>query len=80
MFDEVTASLDQSSSNTLLDVIANKTGSITVISIAHRLGVVMNCDRVIVVKPGYIEDFDAPDVLRSKPGYFSTQLVKEGAA
>ena len=80
MFDEATASLGQTASDTLLDVITNKTGSMTVISIAHRLGVVMNCDRVIVVKPGSIEDFDHPDVLRNKPGYFSTQLTKEEAA
>jgi ABC-type multidrug transport system fused ATPase/permease subunit len=77
VFDEATSNLGQSESDKLLDVITNTTGNATVISIAHRLGVVMNCDRVIVVKPGSIEAFDHPDVLRKQTGYFSTQLSKE---
>merc|ERR1712166_989421 len=45
VFDEATSNLGQSESDKLLDVITNTTGNATVISIAHRLGVVMNCDR-----------------------------------
>jgi ABC-type multidrug transport system fused ATPase/permease subunit len=78
VFDEATAALDQDASDRLLHVIATQTANTTVLSIAHRLGVVMQCDRILVLKAGGTFDaFDTPTILAQGDGYFAKQLAAE---
>ncbi|MFS7926383.1 putative ABC-type xenobiotic transporter [Helianthus anomalus] len=38
----------------------------TIISIAHRIPTVMDCDRVLVIDAGYAKEFDEPSRLIQK--------------
>ena len=78
VFDEATAALDQASSDRLLAVIAKQTGDATVLSVAHRLSVVLQCDRILVLKRGGLLDIvGTPAALSQGDGYFARQLAAE---
>ncbi|KAJ0955326.1 putative ABC-type xenobiotic transporter [Helianthus annuus] len=48
----------------------------TIISIAHRIPTVMDCDRVLVIDAGYAKEFDKPSRLIERPSLFGA-LVQE---
>ncbi|KAB8028010.1 ABC transporter ATP-binding protein [Fluviispira multicolorata] len=56
IFDEATSALDNETEAKLIETIHNVSKNRTVIMIAHRLTTLKNCDRVIVLKSGIIEN------------------------
>jgi len=79
VLDEATAALDRDSAERLLSVVATQAVGTTVLSIAHRLGFVLRCDRIMVLRRGgTLEAFGTPAELQRDPdGYFSRQLRAE---
>jgi len=79
VLDEATAMLDQDSAERLLSVISRQTADATVLSIAHRLSFVLQCDRILVLRRGgTLEAFAPREVLQQDPdGYFTRQLRAE---
>ena len=56
LFDEATSALDNETQESIQDAIKNLKNDYTILIIAHRLSTIINCDRIIVLNDGVIED------------------------
>ncbi len=73
ILDEATSALDNTSEKhiqTEIEKLQNENGT-TIISIAHRLSTLKNCDKIIVLNKGKIEESGKYDELIEKGGIFS---------
>lgn len=43
----------------------------TIIAVAHKLGTILDFDKIAVLDGGVLVDFDTPDALLSRPSAFS---------
>ncbi|KAL1369219.1 hypothetical protein HN51_023337 [Arachis hypogaea] len=76
--DEATASVDSQTDAVIQKIIREDFAARTIISIAHRIPTVMDCDRVLVVDAGLAKEFDTPSNLIQRPSLFGA-LVQEYA-
>lgn len=76
--DEATASVDSQTDAVIQKIIREDFASCTIISIAHRIPTVMDCDRVLVIDAGRAKEFDSPSRLIERPSLFGA-LVQEYA-
>ncbi|RDX89032.1 ABC transporter C family member 4, partial [Mucuna pruriens] len=76
--DEATASVDSQTDAVIQKIIREDFAARTIISIAHRIPTVMDCDRVLVVDAGRAKEFDKPSNLLQRPSLFGA-LVQEYA-
>ncbi|XP_057868476.1 ABC transporter C family member 14 [Cryptomeria japonica] len=76
--DEATASVDAQTDAVIQKIIREDFSSCTIISIAHRIPTVMDCDKVLVVDAGIAKEFDKPSKLLEHPSLFGA-LVQEYA-
>ncbi|KAL6841171.1 hypothetical protein ACP4OV_029140 [Aristida adscensionis] len=76
--DEATASVDSQTDATIQKITRQEFASCTIISIAHRIPTVMDCDRVLVLDAGLVKEFDAPSRLIEQPSLFGA-MVQEYA-
>ncbi|MCL7050467.1 hypothetical protein MKW94_016723 [Papaver nudicaule] len=76
--DEATASVDSQTDGVIQRIIQEDFGHCTIISIAHRIPTVMDCDRVLVIDAGHAEEFDSPSHLLERHS-LSGALVQEYA-
>ncbi|OGY52164.1 MAG: hypothetical protein A3J59_03360 [Candidatus Buchananbacteria bacterium RIFCSPHIGHO2_02_FULL_56_16] len=79
ILDEATSSLDNESEIKVQQAIENLRGKITVLVIAHRLTTVMNCDQLLIIKDGQIQERGAPQALLKDRGsyFFKTYNIRE---
>ena len=68
--DEATASVDSQTDAVIQKIIREDFAARTIISIAHRIPTVMDCDRVLVVDAGLAKEFDTPSNLIQMPSLF----------
>ncbi|XVF21958.1 hypothetical protein REPUB_Repub12eG0133900 [Reevesia pubescens] len=76
--DEATASVDSQTDAIIQKIIREDFAACTIISIAHRIPTVMDCDRVLVVDAGRAKEFEKPSRLLERPSLFAA-LVQEYA-
>ncbi|KAK9726300.1 hypothetical protein RND81_05G204600 [Saponaria officinalis] len=76
--DEATASVDSQTDAVIQKIIREDFAACTIISIAHRIPTVMDCDRVLVVDAGLAKEYDSPARLLERPSLFAA-LVQEYA-
>ncbi|XP_058770273.1 ABC transporter C family member 14-like [Vicia villosa] len=76
--DEATASVDSQTDAVIQKIIREDFAARTIISIAHRIPTVMDCDRVLVVDAGRVKEFDTPTNLLQRQSLFAA-LVQEYA-
>ncbi|KAI3749246.1 hypothetical protein L2E82_19853 [Cichorium intybus] len=76
--DEATASVDSQTDAVIQKIIREDFAECTIVSIAHRIPTVMDCDRVLVIDAGYAKEFDKPSCLIERPSLFGA-LVQEYA-
>jgi len=75
IFDEATSALDTLSEQLIQHALEKNLGGRTVIFIAHRLATVKNCDRILVIADGRVEQDGSYDDLVAQPGMFR-ELVR----
>ena len=56
VFDEATSALDVKTENSVMESIDNLSDDLTIIIIAHRLTTVKNCNRIIKIENGMIQE------------------------
>ncbi|XP_057426773.1 ABC transporter C family member 4-like [Lotus japonicus] len=76
--DEATASVDSQTDAVIQRIIREDFAARTIISIAHRIPTVMDCDRVLVVDAGRTKEFNKPSNLLQRQSLFGA-LVQEYA-
>lgn len=75
--DEATAYLDAKSDALLHEIIRKQFANCTVLTIAHRLHLMMDSDRVLVMDAGQMVEFDHAHILLQKSDGFLSKLVNE---
>ncbi|KAJ0033464.1 hypothetical protein NQD34_000571 [Periophthalmus magnuspinnatus] len=78
--DEATASVDQKTDKLLQKTIRETFRDKTVLTIAHRINTILDCDRVLVMGGGQVQEFDSPEVLCQNESSMFHRLVMGGAA
>ena len=79
LIDEATANVDPKTDRLIQRTIRDKFRECTVLTIAHRLHTIIDCDRVMVLSDGCITEFDAPHVLlRRGSGMFYDMVQHTG--
>lgn len=72
IFDEATSSVDNDTDNIIQDMIRLKFKNTTILTIAHRLNTISECDRIMVIDNGNLVEIDsAINLLQNKNGYYS---------
>ena len=69
VMDEATANVDYETDRVIQETIRAMFKQFTVITIAHRLNTIKDCDRVLVLDDGGILGFDRPENLLEKESY-----------
>lgn len=77
ILDEATSALDNETEKRISETIASLHGEITLLIVAHRLSTVRDCDAIIFMKDGRVEDIGDFETLRSENGEFA-RLVELG--
>ncbi|KUF97479.1 hypothetical protein AM588_10006799 [Phytophthora nicotianae] len=78
VMDEATASIDHETEKKLQQMINRDFQDATVLTIAHRLGTVLDSDRILVLSDGRVVEFDSPrELVKNTNGVFYA-LAKEG--
>ena len=76
ILDEPTAHVDPETEQTIWNVVREKLKDSTVITIAHRLSTIKDCDLILVLKDGEIDEFDEFDTLVNKKGGALSEMAQ----
>ena len=67
VLDEPTAHVDPDTEETIWNVVRDKLKESTVITIAHRLNTIKDCEKILVLKDGQVKGFDKFDsIMKTK--------------
>uniref|UniRef100_A0A1B6GY24 ABC transporter domain-containing protein n=1 Tax=Cuerna arida TaxID=1464854 RepID=A0A1B6GY24_9HEMI len=75
VLDEATAAVDPDTEAALHNVIKGEFRDCTVLTIAHRISSVLDCDRVLVMENGSVAELDKPTKLLELPHSKFSQLI-----
>lgn len=76
LLDEVSSSVDQKAQRIMQETIRTEFKNYMVIAVNHRLGMIMDFDRVVVMDTGEIVEVGKPAVLAQEPGTRFGDLVR----
>ncbi|GAA6024113.1 hypothetical protein JCM10207_003170 [Rhodosporidiobolus poonsookiae] len=81
ILDEATAAVDHESDREIQAVIRREFADNTIVTIAHRIPTVMDCDKILVLDAGKVAEFDTPAALLQRPdSIFRSLAVEAGVA
>jgi ABC-type multidrug transport system fused ATPase/permease subunit len=78
LLDEVSSSVDQATEKIMQEIIRTEFQSYTVVAVSHRLEMIMDFDRVVVMDQGSIVEVGRPRVLAEEAGSRFGELVRAG--
>ena len=78
ILDEATANVDHQTDLLIQKTIRSEFANCTVLTIAHRLNTIIDCDRVMVLDAGEIIEFDSPYQLLKRRNKFYDMCKKTG--
>ena len=76
ILDEPTAHVDPDTEQTIWNVVREKLKDSTVITIAHRLNTIRDCDMILVLKSGEVDEFDKFDTLVNGKGSTLSEIAR----
>ena len=76
ILDEPTAHVDPDTEQTIWKAVREKLQDSTVITIAHRLNTIRDCDKILVLKNGEVDEFDGFDALAIRKGSTLCQMAR----
>lgn len=78
--DEATANVDPRTDHLIQQTIRSKFSDCTIITIAHRLHSIIDCDRILVLDHGQLKEYDHPHtLLQNSTGIFSGMVAQTGS-
>lgn len=78
LLDEATSSVDSQTDMEIRHIIDEEMKDRTVIEVAHRLEVVRECDVIVVLSDGTVQEVGHPEELLAKPSAFRTLWESQG--
>ncbi|KAE9363954.1 putative ABC multidrug transporter [Stipitochalara longipes BDJ] len=80
LLDEVSSSVDQETERVMQEIIKAEFANYTVIAVSHRLDMIMDFDRVVIMDTGEIVEVGNPAALAAQPGTRFGDLVRTAGA
>uniref|UniRef100_A0A8C7Y860 Multidrug resistance-associated protein 4 n=1 Tax=Oryzias sinensis TaxID=183150 RepID=A0A8C7Y860_9TELE len=81
ILDETTANVDPRTDSLIQQTIRDKFQDCTVLTIAHRLNTIIDCDKILVLDAGQMQEYDEPYVLlQNHDGLFYQMVQQTGRA
>ncbi|NWW67276.1 MRP6 protein, partial [Ifrita kowaldi] len=80
ILDEATAAVDLETDAQIQSMLRTQFRDSTVLTIAHRVSTVLDCDRILVLENGLIAEFDTPEHLIAQKGLFYRLMEESGLA
>lgn len=80
LIDEATANIDLKNDEIIQKVIQTKFINSTVLTIAHRLSTLKNCDKILVMGEGKALEWGSPLELEAKEGGIFSEMMKKNAS
>ncbi|NWV46889.1 MRP1 protein, partial [Daphoenositta chrysoptera] len=80
VLDEATAAVDLDTDVQIQSMLRTQFRDSTVLTIAHRVNTVLDCDRILVLENGQIAEFDTPEHLIAQKGLFYRLMEESGLA
>uniref|UniRef100_A0A3B4AC76 ABC transporter domain-containing protein n=1 Tax=Periophthalmus magnuspinnatus TaxID=409849 RepID=A0A3B4AC76_9GOBI len=77
IIDEATANVDPRTDSLIQQTIRDKFQECTVLTIAHRLHTIIDCDKILVLDAGRIQEYDEPHVLLQNRHSLLYQMVQQ---
>ncbi|NXG80702.1 MRP1 protein, partial [Baryphthengus martii] len=80
ILDEATAALDLETDLQIQSTLRTQFKDSTVLTIAHRINTIVDCDRILVLENGQIAEFDTAEHLIAQKGLFYKLMEESGLA
>jgi len=77
LFDEATSSLDNETQAEIQQAITNLKDEYTILIIAHRLSTIINCDKIMILEDGKINDSGTHEELLNRNNIYQTLYQTE---
>ncbi|XP_031344007.1 probable multidrug resistance-associated protein lethal(2)03659 isoform X3 [Photinus pyralis] len=77
ILDEATANVDLETDAIIQDTIRTKFSKCTVLTVAHRISTIIDCDKILVMSAGELVEFDHPHTLLQKEDGVFYSMVRQ---